>query len=473
MGYRDESWNFEKTNPIEQTPLVELSKDIQDFYFQLGYNEVSHDCCLGHYEEYDWDDFDDVERSALESIGYDEKTWNNELRNKNDDDYDYSLWGYKNWDDLPSNVREVVRHYLCYNKELWDGKELSKWDLDHVVLPGSYINPYLLEQSLATDVDLNETLSVDEDSTTNQDSNNNQTKDTNNNQTKDTIEIVISTIIESNKSSDYLLSNSSFDNYTDTTDDGQIGALEIGKHDQVWNIPSFMMHITLESPEIDEEAVIDSTTSHLTRLYSQQASFERLTIEMYEKDHRTTSTVVATMRSNEDSDASINHLSHFVFGFSGIAWFSEISETFHLYEILDQAFENENYHDFFIALRRMTDINIINFNVQHSFILEDGSSLLKEENVFSASTKEADPATAIGFSIAGCFLFVIGIMVVLRVYPIIKNFDKNNATEDDFLKDGEASESSTEEVTKPQHALDMIETRTMFSISTIGFKAVD
>ena len=134
LGYKMNSWNFLTVNTIEQTAFEELAVNIQKNLMQLGYQEDEHDCCQGHYESYDWFEFEDDEDysgtlAALELLGYDEDKWTNDLVTEYDD-----YW----WDELPEDVQFALSDELCYSKELWNEVPSNMWG-DDVMLPGSYL----------------------------------------------------------------------------------------------------------------------------------------------------------------------------------------------------------------------------------------------------------------------------------------------------------------------------------------------
>jgi len=137
IGYDRISWNYESgissIHPLELTPFEDLSKSIQDgliiFFDGVDYTPDTHDCCLGHYTGYDWDELDIVKPNVKEAwkvLGFDESSWVGTTQ---------PLYADFSWDDLPPDVQTVATKFLCYSEETWDGIPLTSWP-DDTVLPG-------------------------------------------------------------------------------------------------------------------------------------------------------------------------------------------------------------------------------------------------------------------------------------------------------------------------------------------------
>eukprot|EP00594_Rhizosolenia_setigera_P017105 CAMPEP_0178960668 /NCGR_PEP_ID=MMETSP0789-20121207/13104_1 /TAXON_ID=3005 /ORGANISM="Rhizosolenia setigera, Strain CCMP 1694" /LENGTH=183 /DNA_ID=CAMNT_0020644067 /DNA_START=172 /DNA_END=726 /DNA_ORIENTATION=+ len=140
LGYNQLSWNLEggTRSDIEMYSFDTFSNDTQNDLGVLFYDgdqhddEDQHDCCLNHYEWYDWVEFDEEDQEILVALGYDQAAWDNDLVVEDLE---------KPWKRLPDSVQEAARE-LCYTEEIWDGwedgdKPINKWK-DDTELPGSY-----------------------------------------------------------------------------------------------------------------------------------------------------------------------------------------------------------------------------------------------------------------------------------------------------------------------------------------------
>lgn len=134
LNYQENTWDYtgNVNVAIEQTYYFDLTLQQRQALSEIGFGEDSHDCCLSHYETYFWGDFagDDYAgvREALESLGYDENIWNNNLPTAIDEAF---------WDDLSPKQQSVAREHLCYTKELWDEVAMTDWNVD-TEMPGSF-----------------------------------------------------------------------------------------------------------------------------------------------------------------------------------------------------------------------------------------------------------------------------------------------------------------------------------------------
>jgi len=119
---------------IDYTFFMGLDEKARLNLIELGYDEEGkHDCCNGHYYDYDWSDFDVTDGygdilSTFASLGYNETSWN---------DTSDSLYENSWWDALPLQVQYDAYDWLCFNKELWNEVELPQWPRN-ATLPGMY-----------------------------------------------------------------------------------------------------------------------------------------------------------------------------------------------------------------------------------------------------------------------------------------------------------------------------------------------
>ena len=152
IGYKESEWNYEEISEIETTHFMGLDEEIQIKLEMLDYDEDKHDCCLGHYEDYDWIDFDPDDGfgetlAALELLGYNEELWEEGIEIEYDD-----MW----WDELPLDIIHVLHDMFCYTRELWNEVTIPDWPID-ADIPGSFRlenSTFDLENNTTEDSDL-------------------------------------------------------------------------------------------------------------------------------------------------------------------------------------------------------------------------------------------------------------------------------------------------------------------------------
>jgi len=143
IGYDRITWNYYAIHRYETTKFVDLNKSVQDgLTIFAGFTEESHDCCHGHYVSYTWTELQsdtkyDHVLEALTTMGYDEDSW---------DAGTGSEYEGTNWDQLPSNIQEVLRNDLCYSRETWDKVPLDLWP-QNAVLPGQMEKQLVVTES--------------------------------------------------------------------------------------------------------------------------------------------------------------------------------------------------------------------------------------------------------------------------------------------------------------------------------------
>jgi len=157
IGYSEMDWNYIQINPLETTYFGDLNATVQTGLGDLGYVEDTHDCCLGHYESYDWIDFDVEDGygevfTSLQQMGYDEGSWTNSTATQWDD-----MW----WDELPLEIQYAAYDGLCYTRELWNLIPTTLWPEETFEYPSSYYISNLDDDTLfdtfenITDMDIN------------------------------------------------------------------------------------------------------------------------------------------------------------------------------------------------------------------------------------------------------------------------------------------------------------------------------
>ena len=133
LKYSQQTWEYDNSlnENIELISFDGLGQDEQIALTTVGFDEESHDCCHGHYQDYDWSDFDGVDYDGVKRawglLGYNQGTWDLGLATEFDDYF---------WDELSDLQRLLLQEELCYTRELWNGRKLSQWP-DSAIIPGS------------------------------------------------------------------------------------------------------------------------------------------------------------------------------------------------------------------------------------------------------------------------------------------------------------------------------------------------
>lgn len=135
LGYTADTWNFEPLefywNPIENYAWndTRISDDIRDTVAELGYDEDRWDCCINHYEGFDWADFEfwvyPEQMLAYEALGWTSETYGTT---------NATLWPdteFKLWQNLTEYQRYMAASKLCFTEETWDERlPLYDWPAD-------------------------------------------------------------------------------------------------------------------------------------------------------------------------------------------------------------------------------------------------------------------------------------------------------------------------------------------------------
>jgi len=135
LGYNADSWNFEPLewfwNPIENFAWNDTrTKETTHMYAaELGYDEDRWDCCINHYEGFDWKELETnnytEQIDALSALG-----WSSESYGKRNS----SVWPEtegKYWQNLTEYQKFMAASKLCFTEETWDERlPLYEWPED-------------------------------------------------------------------------------------------------------------------------------------------------------------------------------------------------------------------------------------------------------------------------------------------------------------------------------------------------------
>jgi hypothetical protein len=125
LGYNEDTWNSPGTNEIEwlsyETVELTFSGEVTNAIEDIGYTEISWDCWVNHYGDYNWLELEQAGLSDVYvALGWTLETWNSE----NEDswpDTDSKLWR-----ELKVEER-IAAGRLCYTPRLWDKIPIPDW----------------------------------------------------------------------------------------------------------------------------------------------------------------------------------------------------------------------------------------------------------------------------------------------------------------------------------------------------------
>uniref|UniRef100_A0A7R9W8L7 Uncharacterized protein n=1 Tax=Pseudictyota dubia TaxID=2749911 RepID=A0A7R9W8L7_9STRA len=110
LGYTRTTWNYVdfQVNPAENVDFSSLEKNEQKAAKKLGYNVENWDCCINHYDYYDWDELEDDAPAHYGTLGWTGEMW--------DDGTAWPASEYKTWCSSASSKEERV----CLSKSETD-----------------------------------------------------------------------------------------------------------------------------------------------------------------------------------------------------------------------------------------------------------------------------------------------------------------------------------------------------------------
>ena len=158
LNYTEATWNDYGVNPIESLNWDRLSRTEKMYAGILGFQRLSWDCWMNHYQSLRWIDLNNEgiqSRQWWVDLGWDISSWNKyESPPKSNEEYWYFLteeerfaaaelcyfkrtwdeadvyvdgfplektqYRYSNWFDLDENVRSIATDGLKYNDFLWN-----------------------------------------------------------------------------------------------------------------------------------------------------------------------------------------------------------------------------------------------------------------------------------------------------------------------------------------------------------------
>ena len=116
LRYDESKWNNLGTAKIESQSWEQLTEHQKSDAIALGFYQRTWDCFHNHYRSYEWGDLERDTRDALQVLGWNEISWNN----------DEEPQSYDNeWSRLSENEQSVAL-VLCFFEDNWDGKSLEE-----------------------------------------------------------------------------------------------------------------------------------------------------------------------------------------------------------------------------------------------------------------------------------------------------------------------------------------------------------
>ena len=137
LHYDEQYWNH-FSSPVEDMSWDTLFDDMITAGTTMGYNEDRWDCCLNHYENFDYDellaeDWPELQ-AAYKILGWDKDIWNVEDLPEHDQPKSED----KNWDEL-NLLEQQAADFLCYNEESWN-EEALPWSSRKPISPPAEMN---------------------------------------------------------------------------------------------------------------------------------------------------------------------------------------------------------------------------------------------------------------------------------------------------------------------------------------------
>lgn len=119
MNYTEDRWNTLSSSVVEKNTFLNLQSDQRAGALDLGFYTHTWDCFMNHYLAYYWSSFQDDLKVAIETLGWNEAMWSDEVDMVPESEN-------KPWIDLTSEERAAATR-LCYFKETWDGEPITRW----------------------------------------------------------------------------------------------------------------------------------------------------------------------------------------------------------------------------------------------------------------------------------------------------------------------------------------------------------
>eukprot|EP00984_Skeletonema_dohrnii_P032762 scaffold27427_cov108-Skeletonema_dohrnii-CCMP3373.AAC.1 len=130
MNYTEDLWNDLGTHVAEKNTFLNLDSVTREGAMELGFYTHNWDCFINHYQAYYWSSFHADLLVAVETLGWSEASWTNDMQSP-------PLSESKYWADLSPEEKAAATR-LCYFEETWDTNEyptLEDFDISTAVTP--------------------------------------------------------------------------------------------------------------------------------------------------------------------------------------------------------------------------------------------------------------------------------------------------------------------------------------------------
>mmetsp|Transcript_11286 Transcript_11286/g.22555 ORF Transcript_11286/g.22555 Transcript_11286/m.22555 type:complete len:373 (+) Transcript_11286:228-1346(+) len=116
LGYDEFSWNNLGVNIAELNTFLNLNSTQREGLLEIGFYTHTWDCWMNHYLAYKWNSFHGKQKTAIETLGWTETSWN-DLEEAPDTEITF-------WEDLTPEEKAAATQ-LCYFEETWNSEELT------------------------------------------------------------------------------------------------------------------------------------------------------------------------------------------------------------------------------------------------------------------------------------------------------------------------------------------------------------
>lgn len=130
MNYTEETWNDLGTHVAEKNTFLNLDSKTREGAMELGFYTHNWDCFLNHYQAYYWSSFHADLLVAVETLGWTEDAWTNDMQAP-------PISESKYWADLTPEEKAAATR-MCYFEETWDTNvypTLKDFDISTSITP--------------------------------------------------------------------------------------------------------------------------------------------------------------------------------------------------------------------------------------------------------------------------------------------------------------------------------------------------
>eukprot|EP00573_Skeletonema_grethae_P001225 CAMPEP_0201685498 /NCGR_PEP_ID=MMETSP0578-20130828/235_1 /ASSEMBLY_ACC=CAM_ASM_000663 /TAXON_ID=267565 /ORGANISM="Skeletonema grethea, Strain CCMP 1804" /LENGTH=387 /DNA_ID=CAMNT_0048169401 /DNA_START=67 /DNA_END=1230 /DNA_ORIENTATION=- len=130
MNYTEDLWNNLGTHVAEKNTFLNLDSKTREGAMELGFYTHNFDCFMNHYQAYYWSSFHADLLVAVETLGWTEDAWTNDMQSP-------PLSESKYWADLTPEEKAAATR-MCYFEETWDTNvypTLKDFDISTAITP--------------------------------------------------------------------------------------------------------------------------------------------------------------------------------------------------------------------------------------------------------------------------------------------------------------------------------------------------